>query len=339
VSSLTSKGSSRFPCTLWRAFLGIAVSFAAMLVAVSGRAQAGSAGPVDCGAAEDAALPSCSDLKACELQLSQKGSLRLAHCLEAEGACGAARAKYERAAAPDSAAISTDVELARRRLQTIDQDCPAPALLTITTAGNPDNLEVRLDDQVMVLDAGVVTVRAKQQAHTIRASAAGHRPWSVTVAPKAGSHVSIAVPSLEAVPPEPVEPPLPVDEPEPRPPSEDNGPNPWLTGVTVVAGVVTVGSTAWFLSAQRGANEAYTDHVNATTVARRDDTWGNVEDAREHRDLAGTVLTGSTIVLGVSALALVTEWTLLRGQEPEGSVTARVALQPGHAALNIGGAF
>jgi hypothetical protein len=165
--------------------------------------------------------------------------LNLASCYEKLGRTATSWATYREAASAANAAGRADyVASAQRHADALS---PRLAKLTMTVTQPLDGLQVKRDGVDVASAEWGVPIPVDAGAHTIDATAPGHKPWSSTVnVAQDGAQVSVAVPALEAAPVEtpPAVAVAPAPSPAPAPPPPAPAPDPSVGNGQRVAGIV-----------------------------------------------------------------------------------------------------
>jgi hypothetical protein len=139
--------------------------------------------------------------------------LNLATCYERNGQLASAWATYKDAATAAQRADQQErAQLARRKAGELETKLPTLTIVVSTAADRPD-LQIKRDGDTVGRPAWGAAIPIDPGAHTIEATAAGHKPWHGQVSVEgAGVQSSIEVPPLEiepAIAPGPVVPPSP----------------------------------------------------------------------------------------------------------------------------------
>jgi hypothetical protein len=156
----------------------------------------------------DEACPKFADSQ--KLDPSSGTLLNLANCYEKQGKNASAWAIYLEAAALAASTQRADhVPVAQKRAATL---LPMLAKVTVTVAKPPPGLEIRRDGVLLTRSEWGLAVPVDPGNHTYVASADGFRsasvPLSVPPTPEGGPApaLSLTIPDLQALPPEPAKP-------------------------------------------------------------------------------------------------------------------------------------
>jgi hypothetical protein len=127
--------------------------------------------------------------------------LNLANCWEKVGRTATAWVTYREAQSAASAAGRKDyVDTAERHARALASTL---AELTVTVAQPVDGMRVLRDGIALGAPEWGLGIPVDAGAHVVEVSAAGYKPWSQTIdVPHDGAQVTVAVPPLEALPPD-----------------------------------------------------------------------------------------------------------------------------------------
>jgi hypothetical protein len=219
--------------------------------------------------------------------------LFLADCYENSGQTASAWAEFKDAAA--AAALRNDPreEIARRRAGDLESKL-AKLVLVPPAEGSVPGIEVRRDGVLVGAAEYGIPVPVNPGVHEIRASAAGRRPWSTSVSleDKPGT-VSIVVPVLEVLGPEPI---VPVTSPVGSTTPADRGVGARTWGIRQTLAVATAGTGLVAI----GIGTYFGLHAKSTY-----DAWqaGGGHDAQENSS-AYTQAAVSTVMFCIGAAAI-----------------------------------
>jgi hypothetical protein len=238
--------------------------------------------------------------------------LNLASCYEKLGRSATAWATYREAASVANAmARSEYVATAQRHAEAL---APRLAHLTVSVTQPVDGLVVLRDGAHVERSEWGVAIPIDSGAHTIEASAPGHKPWTSQIdVASDGAQASVSIPPLEALPVEAAPPPpppvVPVQPPLAPPPSSDvatdNGTTQRVLGL-VLGGVGVVGlgvGAGLAASAKSQYNTSLTncqpgspDACNGTGVSQRDSARSAGNAATVAISVGAAALVGGAIV-------------------------------------------
>lgn len=293
----------------------------------------------------------CKKLEASQALDVGLGTLMLlSDCYEKVGKTASAWASFKDAAAAARAAGDQGrEEVARARAEALEPRLAKALVQASDTTRALGGLEVKMNGQQIPIAQLGTPVPIDPGKLTVSATAAGYKPWEITVQVVDGaSETTIDIPNLE-----PEEKPAPTAEPEPEPAMpdtqspastpEDRAPPPVepsstlkTAGIVVgAAGVVGVAVGSYFGLSASSKNNQSKDTCDSNNVCDK--------AGFELREDAKSAATVSTITFGVGA-ALLAAGVVLYLVSPDGdssneNVSLWVGPEQGGARVSLGGSW
>jgi hypothetical protein len=265
--------------------------------------------------------------------------LNLANCWERAGHTATAWATYREAASAANASGRKDyLATAQRRA---DGLAPKLARLIITVAQPAPGQQVKRDGVAVESAEWNVGIPVDTGSHTVEASAAGRKSWSITVdVAQDGAQSTVGIPPLEEAPPgeaPAVPPPTTATDNAPAAAATATTPTPPASapvaqsstgsgqriGGLVIGGVGIVGLAVGGVFAL-GAKSKYNDSLDNCETSNKDLCNGTGLSQRDDARSAGNL---ATVFVGVGAAALVTGGVLFFAA-PRSSSSATLQVLP-----------